>query len=226
MPTAAAGIAPPHTLRDAPVVTLLWHEVAMASRVGLSRQLNALARGNDEADGRDDTPGWNDHIEGACGELATARYLGLYWGGSVNTFRFGGDVGEDIQVRTRSLCWYELKVKKADRDDDVFVLALGHCPIYHLYGWCYAGDVRAYLADRPRVDWTLDPNGRKSPALFVPQSALRPMAELKAGLRPARGLAREPAGGYPAAVANNGCPLCRPLHTDLQLNSRTAHAKK
>ena len=51
-------------LRAAPVVTLEWHEAAMAARVGLSRQLNALAAGKPEADGRGD-----EVLQGVAGAI-------------------------------------------------------------------------------------------------------------------------------------------------------------
>jgi hypothetical protein len=212
-------------LRGSPVVTLEWYEVALASRVGLSRQLNALSHGKAEADGRGGEPGWNHHIEGALGELAAAKFLGLYWGGPINTYKIGGDVGTRIQVRTRSECWYGLKIKGSDRNDDIFVLCLGRCPIYHVRGWVYAGDVRAYLDKNPaaKATWVIDPAGRGCPNIFVPQSALRPVYELiESAFDPVRGLAPEPPGGYRPSVRKVDCPVCKQLHADLQSACRGA----
>ena len=42
---------------------------------------------------------WNNHIEGALGEFAVAKFLGLYPGAITN--RNATDVGEHYEVRTR-----------------------------------------------------------------------------------------------------------------------------
>ena len=41
----------------------------------------------------------NDDVLGACAELAVAKWLGVQWSRSVDTFHSGADVGEDVDVR-------------------------------------------------------------------------------------------------------------------------------
>jgi hypothetical protein len=36
----------------------------------------------------EDGDGWHIHIEGSCGEMAFAKALGLYWSGTVGTFKW------------------------------------------------------------------------------------------------------------------------------------------
>ena len=52
------------------------YEFTLAAQVGLRRQLEARTRNLRERFGQEG-PGWNDHIEGACGELAVAKALGV-----------------------------------------------------------------------------------------------------------------------------------------------------
>lgn len=143
-------------------VTLEWYEVQLAAQVGVQRQLEALRQQRpDRAGFRGD--GWGVHIEGAAGEMAFAKAAGRYWGATVNTFRFGGDVG-DIQVRTRSDPGYEMLIRPNDRNDDVFYLVTGRIPEFTVVGW-----IRGAEAKRPR--W-LAQHGDRPAAYFVPHDAL------------------------------------------------------
>ena len=228
----------------APLQIMEWHEVAMASRVGLSRQVNALAKGKAESSGRDRSPGWNHHIEGACGECAVAKYLNLFWSGSIDTYKLGGDIGPSLQVRTRSCCWYDHKIRmdpgSGDRDTDVFILATGRAPVYHLVGWCLASAIRAYVRSHMKAGvhhWIKDYGDRKSPAIFVPHSALREMSELReivkspnwaAGLI-SEGMAPLPAGTstYPVTcMATIGKCACDQIHDRLSRNGSILDNKR
>jgi len=81
-------------------ITLNWYEAAMAAEVGKLRYLSALKNkrmGRHGFDGGE----WGEHIEGACGECAAAKFLGVYWDGSVDCFD-KSDVGP-LHIRTRSM---------------------------------------------------------------------------------------------------------------------------
>lgn len=149
-------------------VILSWPEYAMASDVGRRRQLESIKDGRKDNHGFDGE-GWNEHIEGACGECATAKHLNVYWDGSVNAFS-SPDVGK-YHVRTRSRHDYELIIRPGnDNDESIFICVTGRCPEYRIRGWIVAKDAKKpeYLKDY----------GKRPPAFFVPHSALRPMSEL------------------------------------------------
>jgi hypothetical protein len=146
-------------------VVLTWSEVFWAAQVGIRRHIEALRKGLTDAYGADSEHGWNMHIEGACGEMAFAKYGHLYWDGSVNTFKNGADVS-GLHVRTRSKHNYELIIREDDPDDGTFVLVTGFCPNYRIVGCILARNGK-------RVEWEQDYGGR-SPAFFVPHSALKP----------------------------------------------------
>lgn len=146
-------------------VSLTLAETMMAAQVGINRHGAAIKNGNHDKHGADG-PGWNFHIEGACGECCVAKYLNVHWDGSVNTFRTGNDVGA-WQVRTRSRHSYELPIRK---DDDVaknFILVTGIAPRFIIRGYFLAGEARAH------DDWWQDYGNRGAPAWFVPQNVLR-----------------------------------------------------
>jgi len=151
-------------------VRLTWHEVVLAAQVGMRRHVEALRDARPDANGRSDDDGWTAHVEGACGELAVAKVLDVYWQPSVNTFKRGGDVGL-YQVRTRSRATYELIVREDDDDDATFILVRGRSPQFSVVGWIRGADAK-------RLDW-LQTHGDRPAAYFVPDAALSPMGLLR-----------------------------------------------
>ena len=143
-------------------VKLEYHEALIAAEVGMRRQLAALGR--PDAHGFDGENGWTVHIEGAGGEMAFAKSADLYWNGSVNTYKVGGDVGL-IQVRTRSKHDYDLIVRHDDRDEDIFVLVTGKMPNYQIRGWIQGGEAK-------QDEWVKTHGGRPA-AWFVPAAKLK-----------------------------------------------------
>lgn len=143
----------------------------MASEIGRLRQLASIRRGSVHKYGFAGS-GWTEHIEGACGEMVVCKFLGIYWDGSVDTFK-AADVGANIQVRTRSLHSYELIVRSDDADNEMYVLVTGKCPTYQIHGYITGSDAkkREYLQT----------HGNRPAAYFVPHRALSPADELKTG---------------------------------------------
>jgi|SRR6185312_15705097 len=148
-------------------VTLEWYELLAAATVGLHRQLSALRDARPDRHGYSGEDSWGVHIEGAAGEAAFAKCMDRYWGGPIDSFKVGGDVGA-IQVRTRSRHSYELIVRPDDRDSDTFVLVTGRAPTFRVVGYISGAD-----AKRPEF---LRTHGDRPAAYFVPHSALTSLA--------------------------------------------------
>jgi hypothetical protein len=149
-------------------VKLEWFECELAAQVGLKRNVEALRR-----DLKHFTPlldhqsAWNNHIEGAAGELAFAKWVGHYWSGSVNTFKVP-DVGS-VHVRT-SVANRDLIVRPKDDDSGVYVLVRGQIPEFEIIGWVYGHEAKQPL-------WLKNPNNG-TPCYIVPTSALRSIGSL------------------------------------------------
>jgi hypothetical protein len=152
-------------------VTLEWHEYAMGSEVGKLRMLASIRRGSAHRYGMD-RQGWTEHIEGACAELAVAKTLGVYWDGSVDTFKGRPDL-PGVEVRWRSRPEWDLIVRPDDDPDAWFVLVVGSCPTYTVVGAMQGRDAR-------RDEWSRDYGGRP-PAWFVPQAHLLPIEAMGYG---------------------------------------------
>lgn len=150
-------------------ITLTPAELSVAAFVGAMRQVSSVSKGSREAHGSTEQNGWNKHVEGACGECAYAKFANVYWSPTVNTYK-APDV-DGVQVKTRSKSEYELLVRDDDADDHPFVLVTGMNGRYVVRGWLYGHEAK-------RPEWKQGHGGRE-PAYFAPQSALRPMEELR-----------------------------------------------
>lgn len=151
------------------IVELTTAEALAACSVAVLRHMESLGNRRADAHGLTGGDGLALHIAGAGGELAAAKALGVYGGLTVNGFK-DADLGQRIQVRTRSRSDYDLIVRDDDDDRSAFVLVVGVVPTFRVVGWMQGGDAR-------RPEWRKNWGGRAS-AFFVPQSELRPIAEL------------------------------------------------
>lgn len=150
-------------------VVLLPHEMAIASHVACMRQIENLEAGRKDAYGAQaDAAGWGLHIIGACGEMAVAKLLNVYWNGSLGNLK-ADDVGKH-QVRTRTLHTYDLLVHPEDPDDRVFILVTGLPPKFRVHGW-----TMGWMGKLP--EYWKDPAGGR-PAFFIPKGRLCPIEQL------------------------------------------------
>jgi hypothetical protein len=106
------------------------------------------------------------NINGALGEVAVARYLGLPLPLSVNTFHNVPDLPPDIEVRWRGKSHYDLIIRPNDKPGRRYVLVTGRRPTYTVHG-CFTKEA---VCD----EWIRDYAGI-GPAWFVPQAALYPL---------------------------------------------------
>ena len=145
------------------LVNLDEAELVYAAHVGIRRQIEAVSRALPDRNGYDGL-GWDVHIEGACGELALAKFLGRYWSASNGSFRRAADVGR-LEVRTRSRHDYELIIRPDDDPMKYYALVTGRAPSYRIRGFLLGEDAR-------RPEWWQTHGGRPA-AWFVPTEQLR-----------------------------------------------------
>src|SRR5215510_5846982 len=87
-----------HARAPAMKVTLVESEIMIAAYVGSARNTYAVLHKWRSRAGMSLEQNWTAHIEGAAGELAVAKALGLYWRPNVGVLD-ADDVGP-YQVRT------------------------------------------------------------------------------------------------------------------------------
>src|SRR5262245_58679562 len=120
-------------------VRLTWAEILLAASVGSMRRVQNLKLNSMPGNGAGQHNAWTLDIEGACGEMAVAKYLGLYWGGQVGDYS-ANDVGK-FQVKTNtSRQWTDLIIRPTDSDDGQFILVLSFLPDFEVCGWIRGRD--------------------------------------------------------------------------------------
>lgn len=116
-------------------VALEAFELSRAATLGIQRQIHNLYTRKADKHACPTTEGFHSHILGACGELAVAKALGVYWPGVLGSFEVP-DVGT-IQVRTTDRPGGSLILHKDDPDNDPFVLVVGSNREFRIVGWLY-----------------------------------------------------------------------------------------
>jgi hypothetical protein len=110
-------------------------------------------------------------ITGACGEMAAAIALDIFWSPSVNTFHAIPDLPFGIEVRSSTDPKYNLIVRANDPDDRAYVLVLGEPPDLTVVGW-YIG------ADAKRDEYARNPHGMRD-CWIVPNAELHDVDVLR-----------------------------------------------
>jgi hypothetical protein len=157
------------------VVTLELYEQAVVRDVASRRHGESRKANLPHLYGAASTPETHMQIDidGAGGEMALAKYLGIYWDCSVNTFHAKPDVGP-YHVRTCSRDHYSLIVRPAD-PDGLYVLVAGTLPTFRIKG-CF--DVTKAALDG---GWWRNPRGQGE-AWFIPQASLSPLGSFGWGV--------------------------------------------
>lgn len=143
-------------------ITLQAFELVIASSVGARRYIQSIKL--DKSKTGDEAMSWQSDIEAACAEMVVAKYLNVYWDGSVGTFKSVPDVG-DVEVRHTPVHSNKLIVRDRDSDDGIYYLVTGEAPYFTVRGWIRGADAK-------QERWKRDPNNRGLPAYFVPQREL------------------------------------------------------
>lgn len=113
---------------------------------------------------------WYRDIIGACGEMAVAKALNLYWLGGINQGKEEPDAGKNTQVRYSSNPSLGMVVRPNDPDHFKYVHVSGSIPCFTVHGW-----IEGFSAKRK--EWLRDVGGRNKPAFFVPNEALNKFKE-------------------------------------------------
>lgn len=157
------------SVNPAPGVRVDLHETEMAYVEWMAERwvVNADRLGLRMRYGASDDPATKMALTrtGIAGEVAFAKYRGLYYCPPLGPQRDGqGDVGT-WQVRARSETWYDHILHPDDDDNARHALIVGKAPTLYVVGWCWGRDGK-------RSEYWADPTGTGRWAYFVPQAAL------------------------------------------------------
>lgn len=161
-PTAPTNLWYIEDMAETIPITLTRPELLLGAQIGSLRHIAAVKDGRRDQHGFTGD-GWGIHIEGALGEIALCKALGIYWPATVNSFG-KADALRDVQIRTRSRNDYDLIVRDGDKPHERFVLVTGLHGNYMIRGWILGAE-----AMQPQYRAT---HGDREEAYFVPAIAL------------------------------------------------------
>ena len=145
-------------------------ELMVAAYVGSGRNVQCLTRGYTPGAGVGPENSWTLNIEGAAGEMATAKALGIYYEPIIGNLQ-ADDVGP-YQVRANCSRKYDdTCLRQRDKPNRVYISVLSFCPDFELIGWIRGVDGKLDEYLRPG-----EPD--RPPCFYVPRKALLPMSEL------------------------------------------------
>jgi hypothetical protein len=144
------------------IVVLDASEMLLAANAGIMRRIENLKKGAGQPYGYDENVSWQIDIEGAMGEFALAKHLGVFWHGKGKMRGF--DVGS-CDARTTHHENGSLIIHPQDNDEKTIWLLTGKNGTYVIRGCIKAIDGKL---DK----YWKDPLGGM-PAYFVPQSELK-----------------------------------------------------
>lgn len=120
---------------DIQIVELEPFELSRAAFLGVQRQVHSLFVSKQDKNSCLTGEDFSCRILEACGELALAKALGLYWRGALGEFTVPG-IGP-IKVRTTDSPGGSLVLHKTDPDEQPFVLVVGQNASFRIVGWIY-----------------------------------------------------------------------------------------
>jgi hypothetical protein len=139
-------------------VHMSWQAIRMYAGLGVERQIHAMHRDLKDLTNADQVPSydpWGNNINGAIGEAAVAKALGIWFEPTINTFDRVPDVGP-YQVR----CMKDFIIRPRDKPEQIYIWVTNHCPFYDVMGWIYGHEAR-----RPEWEGGFPPRPK---AWFVP----------------------------------------------------------
>jgi hypothetical protein len=150
-------------------VLLSWPEVRIGAEVAAVRRASALKNGRNHRHGAVDLS-LDDELNGVLGEIATCKFLGVYW----PDFGLTPGLVDCGVCEVRAVDHFDkrLILHPDDAAGVPWVLAIvTKPPLVTLRGWIMGG------AGKQDKYWS-DPTGRERWAYFVHAVDLKPMAEL------------------------------------------------
>ncbi len=160
-PTTRAGFA----------AELTCPEALEGALCGCIRQVqNVYQKDRKPAHGAGDQKDWQINVEGALGERAFCKWLGIYHSGA---YEFRGMDAGAWQVRTAAEHGHRLILHREDANADAFVLLTGVNGRYVVRGFILGRD------GKNEKYWG-DPSGKNRPAFWVPQKDLISPARISA----------------------------------------------
>lgn len=138
-------------------------ELMLGAIEGIMRHIRSLKENRSGVNQQPDHLAWQVKIEGSLAEMAVSKALNFYWNGPAG--RGSNDTGnyEVRMSRYKSGCLF---LHPHDKDDSIYILAVGLNGSYKIAGWITGKD------GKNEKYWKKVSEEREA-AYFVPQSDLK-----------------------------------------------------
>ena len=123
-------------------------ELHLAASVGALRQIWAKRNGLRHTGNHSQAGGFEQHINGALGEMMLAKYRNVFWSGTIGTTCAAADVGLIYQVRATAHRDGKLLLRPGDKADQPYVLARVLLPDVNLVGWLWGHEAMLPIHQR------------------------------------------------------------------------------
>jgi hypothetical protein len=141
-------------------------EIKVACMVGTLRRQTSKEGGMRDRAGRPND--WSADIEGAAGEIALAKYLGIYYEPTNKTFELP-DVGVvEVKTSTRLM---EIPIPPTIPDDRIVCGVFGLIPDFRIGGWIMGAEAKKFRLVVKTQGYP--------PAHWIPIEELAPAVELQ-----------------------------------------------
>ena len=152
-------------------VSLNYWECFTGGSVALNRKLESRFKNlKNSTFGKHSRDEWKNDIEGALCEMAFCKAFGMYWDGSVNTFKNPDVPGTPIQIRGTEYPNGNLIIRENDPDDDLYILVVGSSPNYKIIGGIYG--------HQGKVDEFINNPNNQGSCWMIPQTRVFPIENI------------------------------------------------
>ena len=149
-------------------ISLNYWECFTAGSVALNRKLESRFKNlKSSTFGKQSKDEWKNDIEGALTEMAFCKAFGIYWDGSVNTFKNPDVPDTPIQIRGTEYNTGKLIIRENDPSNDLYILVVGSIPNYRIIGGLFGHQGKV-------DDYVSNPNNQGK-CWMIPQEHLRPV---------------------------------------------------
>ena len=149
-------------------VSLNYWECFTAASVALNRKLESKFKNlKNSTFGKQNKDEWKNDIEGALTEMAFCKAFGMYWDGSVNTFKNPDVPDTPIQIRGTEYNTGRLIIRENDPVNDLYILVVGSIPNYKIVGGLFG--------HQGRMDKFIEDPNNQGRCWMIPQQQLLPV---------------------------------------------------
>jgi len=155
-------------------VRLTEVQMLMAAQAGIAKRIRSFRDGLNPYVHCSKSD-WATDIDGACAEMAVAKFLDVFYDGSINSFKLPDVAGLQVRSTTNLVGKLIIRPNDVPRASDFFVLVICKAPLFWIRGGMFGEDAMQDM-------FLFDPNnGGTKDSWFVEQKCLVELLKVRHG---------------------------------------------